>query len=107
MANCAAMDSYGKCKKCYCLFEEHRHIYYVTKLCKKTVINQNQMLKIDSEEKASKEIQKVLVQTEQLIKEMNEEIEIIQKISAKFAYVLVKDSNTVRNFYKSLFIKLN
>lgn len=94
------MNRNGICvESCGCPFETHRHIYYVTKVVKKTVINENQKLKIDSEEQACEEIKKILVQTKQIKQEMEEEIEIIQKISAKFAYVLVNDSNTVSNFF--------
>ncbi len=75
----------------------HRHITFVTKIVKKTVINQNQQLKVDSEKDAIEAIKKTIKQTKQIKNEMEEEIEIIQKISAKFAYILLEHSNTVSN----------
>lgn len=97
LANCWAMDNTGNCAQCECPFQMHRHITFVTKIVKKTVINQNQQLKVDSEKDAIEAIKKTIKQTKQIKNEMEEEIEIIQKISAKFAYILLEHSNTPYN----------
>lgn len=104
------MAGTGKCaKKCGCPFNFHRHIYYVTKIVKKNIIDKNQKLKIDNKEKAIETIEKTIEQTKKVIIEMKQEIETIQKIGAKFAYLLLKHSNTVSglkvNFLLNLFIK--
>ncbi|KAH9408544.1 hypothetical protein TYRP_023744 [Tyrophagus putrescentiae] len=107
LENCWAMAGTGKCaKKCGCPFNFHRHIYYVTKIVKKNIIDKNQKLKIDSKEKAIEAIEKTIEQTKKVTLEMKQEIETIQKIGAKFAYLLLKHSNTAYNKFLEPYLKL-
>ncbi|KAH9389540.1 hypothetical protein TYRP_023190, partial [Tyrophagus putrescentiae] len=106
LIGCWAMAGTGICVKCGCSFEFHRHITSESKIVKKTIINQNQQIKIETEEKAIEEIEKTLKQTKKIKKEMEEEIEIIQQISAKFAYILIKNSNTLYNKFLEPYLKL-
>ncbi|KAH9390425.1 hypothetical protein TYRP_023077 [Tyrophagus putrescentiae] len=107
LARCWAMDGTGRCvKNCQCPFEMHRHITYVTKIVKVTVIDESRHKRIDNEEDAIKAIEKTIEQTKTIKKEMEEEMEIIQQISAKFAYILLEHSNTPYNKFLEPYLEL-
>lgn len=86
------------CHECGCSYEVHKHVVYEYAVVKKSVINVNQQRKIDNEQDAIDQINDVLQQTKQINQELTDEINTIQEISAKFAYILIEHSTTV-SFY--------
>lgn len=83
------------CEECNCSYKDHQHIVYECIKVKKSIISPEQQKRIDTEQAAIDCINDILQKTKQLNKELNEEIQIIQDISATFAVILKKYSITV------------
>ena len=83
------------CHQCGCAWDLHMHQTLETVKVKRTIIDQNMQKQIKTAEDAKKVIKAGVKIMQQLVKEYEEEFEVIHDVTSKFAHILIDNSNTV------------
>lgn len=86
---------FTSCKICNCSWANHKYITKTYEQVKKQAINPSIQQEIRTREEAIQVIEKSLITMEQFVKELENELEVINEVAAKFTYILNHNSNTV------------
>jgi hypothetical protein len=102
LKRCAAFrdiegNSYETCRKCGCLWSTHMHIDYETFRVLIKKIDENVEIQMKTKEGRKQATEKLIQDSEETIKKLEGEQDIITKASAKFAYFLKENAISAYN----------